>query len=134
MATLTAAQAAGLLKHRCRLVSFEHDIDEGALLAGAPCACLPILRYMFVNFSAPLNSFLQDEAGHTFHENMSDAQLIAGIMCVWDVLAPNKPLGAITVAKVLQPRVHGIDRLHFTLECVGVCACLLYTSPSPRDS
>ena len=120
MATIGREQAAALLKHRCDLTSFDGEIDDSALKAGSPAACVPILRYIFISFSEALDEFFR-ESGHTFHEGMSDKQLVAGIMCVWDLLSPHAPLGAATVEKVLQPNAWGTDRLLFTLQCVLLC-------------
>ena len=121
MATLSREQAAALLEHRCELIRFEGEIDAGALRAGAPAACLPILRYVFVGFSEALDDFFRNVGGHTFHEGMSDEQLVTGIMCVWDLISPHAPLGAATVDKVLHPEAWGADRLLFTLQCVLLC-------------
>ena len=57
MATIGREQAAALLKHRCDLTSFDGEIDDSALQAGSPAACVPILRYIFISFSEALDEF-----------------------------------------------------------------------------
>jgi hypothetical protein len=121
MTTLSRDQAAALLRYRCEVIAFEDDIDDMALRAGAPAACVPILRYCFVNFSEALDDFFR-AAGHTFDEGMTDEELVAEIIHVWSLLSPHKPIGAVSVAKVLRPDVWGTDRLLFTLQCVLLCS------------
>ncbi len=118
---LGVEQAAALLVHRCRIIAYEDDIDEIALRAGGPQACLPILRYLFTGFSEALADVCE-AAGCSFSIEMTDAALIDGIIRVWPTISPNEPsLGAVTVAKMLQPNEWGVSRLLFTLQCVLVC-------------
>ena len=116
MTTISREQAAALLRHRCELIAFEDDIDDAALRAGEPSACLPILRYVFVNFSEALDDFFRSE-GHSFNEGMTDEQLVAGIIRVWALLSPHKALGKTSVGKVMKSGAWGTDRLCFTLQC-----------------
>lgn len=123
---LSRAQAAALLKHRCQLMSFDEDIDDGALGRGATTACLPILRFLFTRFSEALDHFFC-ESGHVFHDDMTDEELVGMLLRAWCLLSPRKPLGAATVSKVLLDGEWGTDRLLFTLQCVLVC-CQMHRS------
>ena len=49
MTTLSREQAAELLEYRCGLISYDGFIDHAALRVGSPSACLPILRFLFIN-------------------------------------------------------------------------------------
>ena len=120
MATLSIEQAAALLKHRCEIICFDGVISDMQLFSGSPAACLPILRYLFINFSAALSEFFHD-AGHIFVESMSDEELVTGIIRVWPWLSPYSPIGPITVTKMLQRGQWGRDRLIFTLQSISVC-------------
>jgi hypothetical protein len=118
---LGVEQAAALLIHRCQIIAYDDDIDEIALRAGGPQACLPILRYLFTRFSEALAETCE-AAGCLFSPEMTDAELIDGIIRVWPTISPDDPsLGDVTVAKILQPNAWGISRLLFTLQCVLVC-------------
>ena len=121
MTTLSREQAAELLKYRCGLISYDGVIDHAALRVGSPSACLPILRFLFINFSEALDNYFSDEAGHTFHQNMTNREMVAGIMYVWDQISPEASIGAMTVAKMMQPDEWGTDRVQFTLQCVWLC-------------
>lgn len=118
--TLSREQAAALLKHRCAVISFDGDINDVQIFSGSPAACVPILHFLFVKFSAALGELFINE-GHNFEEGMSDEELISGIIRVWPLLSPHNPIGPITVAKVLQRGLWGTDRLLFTLQCIFVC-------------
>lgn len=119
--TMHRTQAAALLRYRCGLVAYDQDHDEAELNAGSAAACLPILRFLFLNFSEALDNFLRSE-GHTFFPDMTDEQLLHGILKAWPLLSPQKPtLGGVTVVKLLQPGSWGTDRLLFTLQCAFVC-------------
>ena len=118
---LGVEQAAALLIHRCQIIAYDDDIDEIALCAGGPQACLPILRYLFTRFSEALAETCE-AAGCLFSPEMTDAELIDGIIHVWPTISPADPsLGDVTVAKILQPNAWGVSRLLFTLQCVLVC-------------
>ena len=118
---LGVEQAAALLIHRCQIIAYDDDIDEIALRAGGPQTCLPILRYLFTRFSEALAETCE-AAGCLFSPEMTDAELIDGIIHVWPTISPADPsLGDVTVAKILQPNAWGVSRLLFTLQCVLVC-------------
>ena len=113
---LSREQAAGLLKYRCRLISCDIDIDDAALSAGEPAACIPIMRYVFTHFSQALDDFLK-KTGHNFHRRMTDAQLVEAILHAWPVLSPHAPVALATAPKIVQKGAWGTDRLLFTLQC-----------------
>ena len=79
--SLHREQAAALLKHRCSLIAYERDHDEAELTSGTPAACLPILRYVFINFSEGLDDYFRSQ-GHVFFPEMTDEQLVRGILSV----------------------------------------------------
>lgn len=131
---LGADQAAALLAHRCRLIAYEDDIDEAALRAGELHACLAILRYLFTGFSEALTEFCR-ASGECFSVDMTDRQLIGGVLGLWHVLSPQQPdLGNLTVDKMLQSEAWGMDRLLFTLQCVFVCSKIHIDLISQRES
>ena len=89
--TMHRTQAAALLRYRCGLVAYDQDHDEAELNAGSAAACLPILRFLFLNFSEALDNFLRSE-GHTFFPDMTDEQLLHGILKAWP-LTSQAPAG-----------------------------------------
>jgi len=117
---LSMEQAAALLKHRCKQIAYDDNLQESELAGGSPEACIPVLRYLFTGFSEALNDCFE-KAGHHFHEGMSDEELVSGIFDVWQLLSPSHPLGAATVDKVLHPHEWCAARLLFTLQCVLIC-------------
>lgn len=129
---LSREQAAGLLKYRCRLISCDIDIDDAALSAGEPAACIPIMRYVFTHFSQALDDFLK-KTGHNFHRRMTDAQLVEAILHAWPVLSPHAPVALATAPKIVQKGAWGTDRLLFTLQCVLVCAQKHHEIVSERE-
>jgi hypothetical protein len=118
---ISMEQAAELLRHRCEQIAFDRDLDAPGLRDGAPDACLPILRFAFVNFSEALSEFLLS-VGHVFEAEMGDAELVARILDAWPLISPHRALGGATVPKVLKAGMWGADRLLFTLQAVLVCS------------
>ena len=118
---LDIEQAAALVSFRCKLIAYENDIDEAKLKLGEPCACIPILRYVFSNFSEPLFEYFES-SGHQFPSGSTDRQLVSSILRVWNLLSPDRLLPAtVTAAKLLKPGCFGLDRLLFTLQCILIC-------------
>ena len=110
-----------LIKHRCSLVRFDGEIDDRKLRTGSVDACLPIIRFLFVNFSEALTGFL-DGHGHRFHNGMSNTELIKQIMGCWHLVSPQPQLGNMSIDKMISRNRWGVDRLLFTMQCLLDCS------------
>ena len=113
-------QTLVLLKHRCYSVRFDGALDDEQLRTGSVEGLLPIVRFLFVNFSEVLCDFLE-EHGHVFEPGMSDEELASRVIACWHLVSPKPQLGNISVQKLLTRGRWGVDRLLFTMQCLLVC-------------
>ena len=113
-------QTLVLLKHRCYSVRFDGALEDEQLRTGSVESLLPIIRYLFINFSEVLCDFLEDH-GHIFEPGMDDKDLAARVIACWHLISPQPQLGGITVQKLLTRGRWGVDRLLFTMQCLLVC-------------
>lgn len=133
--SVSLGQAVALLKHRCTLLRFDGPLEDGALLAGAPEALLPILRYLFGGFSEALTRHLEMH-GHRFGPKMSDLVFAQELLAAWPLISSEPLPVALTAERLLNAAQGSVDRLLFTMNALLVCSEKHHAlSPfSPRDS